>query len=77
MLAAGLAPADLASFAEVDDSQMSKVLAGRAGLSLYSLRRVAAALGCTRAEILAEADAPIRRPAIRGRSVNRPSQPHQ
>jgi transcriptional regulator with XRE-family HTH domain len=49
-------PADLAAVAGIDDSQMSKVLAGRAGLSLYSLGRVAAALGCTASEILAGAE---------------------
>jgi transcriptional regulator with XRE-family HTH domain len=56
MVAAGKKPADLAAAAEIDDSQVSKVLSGRAGLSLYSLGRVSAALGCSRAEILAEAD---------------------
>lgn len=67
MVAAGKTPAGIAAAADLDDSQMSKVLAGQAGLSLYSLRRVAAALGCTRAEILAAADEATkasRRPAL-------------
>jgi DNA-binding Xre family transcriptional regulator len=73
MAARGMKPADLATAAGLDDSQMSKVLGGRAGLSLYSLRRVADALGCTRAELLAAADAPLeegRRP-VRARPAAR------
>lgn len=66
MVAAGKKPADLALAAELDDSQMSKVLSGRAGLSLYSLRRVADALGCTRADILSAADAAAAGRAARG-----------
>jgi transcriptional regulator with XRE-family HTH domain len=61
MLAAGMTQADLAAAAALDDSQMSKVLAGRAGLSLSSLSRVAAALGCSRADILTGMDARPRR----------------
>jgi transcriptional regulator with XRE-family HTH domain len=71
MVVAELTPADLAAAAEVDDSQMSKVLAGKAGLSLYSLRRVAAALGCTRSEILAAVDMPKVRRVAPARSAAR------
>lgn len=56
MAAAGKKPADIAGAADIDDSQVSKVLSGRAGLSLYSLGRIAAALGCTSAEILAASE---------------------
>ncbi len=50
-----IAPADLAEAAEVDDRQMARVLAGKAGLSFHSLGRVAAALGRTADEIVREA----------------------
>jgi transcriptional regulator with XRE-family HTH domain len=63
-------PVDLAAAAEIDDSQISKVLSGRVGLSLYSLGRVAAALGCSAAEILASAEPP---PSRSRRVLSRPA----
>lgn len=45
--AQGLNVSDLAEAADVDLSQMVKALAGNAGLSIYSLQRVAAVLGLT------------------------------
>lgn len=52
-LARGLGVDALAKAAEVDTSQMAKVLRGECGVSLYSLSRIAHALGCTPADILA------------------------
>lgn len=67
MAVARMKPAELASASGLDDSQMSKVLAGRAGLSLASLGRIAQALGCSRAEILAAADGDTEPPPARRR----------
>ena len=61
-LAAGLQMTALAEAAQINLSRMSKVLRGEGGLSLYSLKRVADALGCSSADLLAEAPAPGRRP---------------
>lgn len=52
MVAAGKTQADLAAAAEIDDSQLSKVLAGTVGLSLFSIYRIAAALGVPARELL-------------------------
>lgn len=71
MAVAGKKPADLAAAAEIDDSQVSKVLTGRAGLSLYSLGRVASALGCTGADILSAAEAHAGRRPVPRRAVAR------
>ena len=53
--AKGLGAPELARAAEVDDRQMARVLAGRAGLSFHSLKRVGAALGTTGDDLLREA----------------------
>lgn len=45
----------LALAAAIDDRQMARVLAGRSGLSIESLSRIASALGCHPADILREA----------------------
>lgn len=65
-----IAPAVLAAAAEVDDRQMARVLAGKAGLSFHSLARVAAALGCTADEILRAAMPPNGRRPAAARSVS-------
>lgn len=44
-LIAGLTRDDLARAADIDPSQMSKVLRGECGLSLYSLKRLADVFG--------------------------------
>lgn len=57
-LARGFGVDALAKAAEVDTSQMAKVLRGECGVSLYSLARISHALGCTPAEILSAFDSP-------------------
>lgn len=76
MAVAGMKPAELASASGLDDSQMSKVLVGRAGLSLASLGRIAKALGCSRAEILAAADGDAGVLRARRQVVRRSQRPH-
>ena len=72
---AGISISQLAAAAEVDDRQMKRVIAGKSGLSIYSLGRVAAALGCHPADILRDAipQRPIRRATPR-RSLADPPQ---
>jgi transcriptional regulator with XRE-family HTH domain len=48
----GLTESELAHSADVDDRQMSRVLKGKSGLSVYSLARVARALGWTLGELM-------------------------
>lgn len=48
----GLGEAELAQAAAVDDRQMHRVLKGESGLSVYSLSRVARALGWTLGELM-------------------------
>lgn len=55
----GLSEVDLARTASVDDRQMHRVLRGESGLSIYSLARVAAALGWTLGELMYVAFPPI------------------
>jgi transcriptional regulator with XRE-family HTH domain len=49
---AGIGVDALAKAAQVDTSQMGKVLRGECGLSLYSLSRVARVLGCAPGALL-------------------------
>jgi transcriptional regulator with XRE-family HTH domain len=53
--ACGIGVDALAKASKVDTSQMVKILRGRSGVSLYSLPRIAEALGCTPSELLAAA----------------------
>jgi transcriptional regulator with XRE-family HTH domain len=48
----GLSAVELAQAAGVDDRQMHRVLKGHSGLSVYSLARVARALGWTLGEMM-------------------------
>jgi plasmid maintenance system antidote protein VapI len=58
-----IAPTALAEAAEIDDRQMARVFRGRAGLSIYSLIRVAAVLGCSPGDLL---NASLSGPRVRG-----------
>jgi transcriptional regulator with XRE-family HTH domain len=57
----GLGVEELAKASRVDTSQMIRVLKGKSGVSLYSLARIARALGWTLGELVYVAFPPVQR----------------